>query len=92
MILRFVGNCKSAKRLRLCPLRLANPSNLYSVDGESNELRSGTFCSVFTSKDNFHVQIVPLFLDPTQTFVNGIDLKCYHAGVCLKCSAREARR
>jgi len=33
------------------------------------------FCSVFTSKDNFHVQIVPLFLDPHQTFVNGIDLK-----------------
>ena len=33
------------------------------------------FCSVFTSKDNFHVQIVPLFLDATQTFVNGIDLK-----------------
>jgi hypothetical protein len=33
------------------------------------------FCSVFTSKDNFHVQIVPLFLDPTQTFVNGIELK-----------------
>jgi len=33
------------------------------------------FCSVFTSKDNFHVQIVPLFLGPEQTFVNGSDLK-----------------
>src|SRR5438128_2344469 len=33
------------------------------------------FCSVFTSKDNFHAQIVPLFLDPTQTFVNGVELK-----------------
>ena len=33
------------------------------------------FCSVFTSKDNFHVQIVPLFLHPSQTFVNGADLK-----------------
>jgi hypothetical protein len=33
------------------------------------------FCSVFTSKDNFHVQIVPLFLDPNQTFVNGTDFK-----------------
>jgi hypothetical protein len=33
------------------------------------------FCSVFTSKDNFHVQIVPLFLTPEQSFVNGIDLK-----------------
>jgi hypothetical protein len=33
------------------------------------------FCSVFTSKDNFHAQIVPLFLDPHQTFVNGIDFK-----------------
>jgi hypothetical protein len=33
------------------------------------------FCSVFTSKDNFHVQIVPLFLGPNQRFVNGIELK-----------------
>jgi hypothetical protein len=33
------------------------------------------FCSVFTSKDNFHVQVAPLFLAPSQTFVNGIDLK-----------------
>jgi len=33
------------------------------------------FCSVFTSKDNFHEQIVPLFLSPNQTFVNGVDLK-----------------
>jgi hypothetical protein len=33
------------------------------------------FCSVFTSKDNFHSQIVPLFLGPMQDFVNGIDFK-----------------
>ncbi|MGC2330827.1 MAG: hypothetical protein WA581_05195 [Candidatus Acidiferrales bacterium] len=33
------------------------------------------FCSVFTSKDNFHAQIVPLFLAPEQTFVNGTELK-----------------
>ena len=33
------------------------------------------FCTVFTSKDRFHEQIVPLFLDPFQTFVNGEDLK-----------------
>jgi hypothetical protein len=33
------------------------------------------FCSVFTSKDNFHAQTVPLFVDPEQTFVNGIELK-----------------
>ena len=33
------------------------------------------FCKVFTSKDRFHAQIVPLFLDPSQTFVNGEDLK-----------------
>jgi hypothetical protein len=33
------------------------------------------FCSIFTSKDNFHAQIVPLFLAPEQTFVNGIELK-----------------
>jgi hypothetical protein len=33
------------------------------------------FCSVFTSKDNFHAQIVPLFLNENQTFVNGIEFK-----------------
>ena len=33
------------------------------------------FCTVFTSKDRFHTQIVPLFLDPFQTFVHGEDLK-----------------
>jgi hypothetical protein len=33
------------------------------------------FCSVFTSKDNFHAQVVPLFLGPEQTFVNGTELK-----------------
>lgn len=33
------------------------------------------FCSVFTSKDRFHIQIVPLFLNPRQTFVNGVELK-----------------
>jgi hypothetical protein len=33
------------------------------------------FCSVFTSNDNFHAQIVPLFLAPDQSFVNGIELK-----------------
>jgi len=33
------------------------------------------FCSVFTSKDNFHAGIVPLFLSSEQTFVNGRELK-----------------
>jgi len=33
------------------------------------------FCSVFTSKDNFHAQIVPLFLNENQTFVNGAEFK-----------------
>lgn len=33
------------------------------------------FCSVFTSKDNFHAQIVPLFLDSHQTFVHGDEFK-----------------
>jgi hypothetical protein len=33
------------------------------------------FCSVFTSKDNFHVQIVPLFLGPNQEFIDGIQFK-----------------
>lgn len=33
------------------------------------------FCSVFTSKDNFHAQIVPLFMNENQTFVNGTEFK-----------------
>jgi len=33
------------------------------------------FCSVFTSKDRFHAQIVPLFLNERQTFVSGDELK-----------------
>ncbi|MGB6874454.1 MAG: hypothetical protein WBD87_00330 [Candidatus Acidiferrales bacterium] len=33
------------------------------------------FCSVFTSKDNFHADIVPLFLSSEQTFVKGTELK-----------------
>jgi len=33
------------------------------------------FCSVFTSKDRFHVQIVPLFMNERQTFVNGEEMK-----------------
>lgn len=43
------------------------------------------FCDVFTSKDNFHVQVAPLFLNtralpdgvtaPRQTFVNATELK-----------------
>ena len=33
------------------------------------------FCSVFTWKDNFHAQIVPLFLGSMQDFVNGIEFK-----------------
>ncbi len=33
------------------------------------------FCSVFSSKDRFHRQIVPLFLTDHQTFVEGHDLK-----------------
>jgi hypothetical protein len=30
------------------------------------------FCSVFTSKDNFHAQIVPLFLGPMLRWVGGV--------------------
>jgi hypothetical protein len=33
------------------------------------------FCSVFTSKDNFHVQIAPLFMNSRQTFVHGDEFK-----------------
>ena len=32
------------------------------------------FCSVFTSRDNFHVQVAPLFLSAPQQFVHGDDL------------------
>jgi hypothetical protein len=33
------------------------------------------FCAIFVSRDNFHVQIVPLFLSNEQTFVHGDELK-----------------
>jgi hypothetical protein len=33
------------------------------------------FCAVFSSRDNFHVQVAPLFMHPAQQFVNGDDLK-----------------
>ena len=32
------------------------------------------FCAIFSSRDNFHIQIVPLFLSPNQTFVHGDEL------------------
>ena len=33
------------------------------------------FCAIFASRDNFHVQIAPLFLSSEQTFVHGDELK-----------------
>jgi hypothetical protein len=33
------------------------------------------FCSVFSSRDNFHVQVAPLFMHEAQQFVHGDDLK-----------------
>jgi hypothetical protein len=33
------------------------------------------FCAVFSSRDNFHVQVAPLFMYPAQQFVHGDDLK-----------------
>jgi len=33
------------------------------------------FCSVFTSRDNLHQRVVPLFLRSNQSFVNGGELK-----------------
>ena len=33
------------------------------------------FCMVFTSKDRFHEQLAPLFLEPDQTLINGSDFK-----------------
>ena len=33
------------------------------------------FCAVFSSRDNFHFQVAPLFMHPAQQFVHGDDLK-----------------
>lgn len=33
------------------------------------------FCSVFVSNDKFHSGIVPFFLRPDQTFINGVEFK-----------------
>ena len=33
------------------------------------------FCAIFTSRDNFHVQVAPLFLAEGQTFIHGDELK-----------------
>lgn len=33
------------------------------------------FCAVFSSRDNFHVQVAPLFMHRAQQFVHGDDLK-----------------
>jgi hypothetical protein len=33
------------------------------------------FCKIFVSNDNFHINIVPLFLKPDQTFIKGTDFK-----------------
>ena len=33
------------------------------------------FCAVFTSRDNFHVQVAPLFMHAAQQFIHGDDLK-----------------
>src|SRR6266849_1272126 len=47
-----------------------------AADAVAAERQGEPSCrSGLTSKDNFHAQIVPLFLGPMQTFVNGIDFK-----------------
>ena len=33
------------------------------------------FCAVFSSRDNFHVEVAPLFLRPVQRFIHGDALK-----------------
>jgi hypothetical protein len=33
------------------------------------------FCAVFSSRDNFHVQVAPLFMHAAQQFIHGDDLK-----------------
>jgi hypothetical protein len=33
------------------------------------------FCAVFSSRDNFHLQVAPLFMHPAQQFVHGDELK-----------------
>lgn len=59
---------------------LVIPTRLLSNVKESHQIDLAylyylPFCSVFTSKDRFHRQIVPLFITPHQTFVEGHDLK-----------------
>jgi hypothetical protein len=59
---------------------LAIAADLVGSDRKSNRadiayLYYLPFCMVFTSKDNLHVKLVPLFLRDDQSFVNGIDLK-----------------
>lgn len=55
-------------------------ANLISEDRPSNKIDLAylyylPFCMVFTSDDNLHKKIAPLFMEKNQVFVNGQDLK-----------------
>jgi len=59
---------------------LVLPTNLLSKVKPSHRIDLAylyylPFCTVFTSRDNFHVRVAPLFMNPFQTFVHGDDLK-----------------
>ncbi len=59
---------------------LVLPTNLLSKVKPSHRIDLAylyylPFCTVFTSRDKFHVQVAPLFMNPFQTFVHGDDLK-----------------
>ncbi len=59
---------------------LVQPTQLFRDVKESHQIDLAylyylPFCSVFSSKDRFHRQIVPLFLTDHQTFVEGHELK-----------------
>lgn len=53
---------------------LVGPRSTHCID--LHYLLELPFCRIFSSKDNFHVNLAPLLLTDQQEFVNGWNLKC----------------
>ena len=53
---------------------LVGPRSTHCID--LHYLLELPFCRIFSSKDNFHVNLAPLLLTDQQKFINGSDLKC----------------
>src|SRR5271166_104277 len=68
-----LADLEKAIRSRSTPELLRNIKQSHQID--LAYLHYLPFCSVFTSKDRFHVQTVPLFLNQRQTFVYGEEMK-----------------